>query len=160
MCSSDLGVTFLGVDEVGELRGVSDEEDWGVVAGHVPVAFLGVELAGETSGISLGIGGTFLASDGGETQEHGGSLADGVKELGLAELGDVVGHFEITMSTSTLGVDDSLRDSFTVEVGQLVDKVEVLEKDRAVFASEERILVVVDGSTGRGGQGVAGVVGH
>ena len=79
-----LGVTLLGVDEVGELRGVSDEEDWGVVAGHVPVAFLGVELAGETSGISLGVGGTLLASDGRETQEHGGSLADGVKEPGLA----------------------------------------------------------------------------
>lgn len=79
-----LGVTLLGVDEIRELRGVSDEEDWGVVASHIPVAFLGVELAGETSGISLSVGGTLLASDGGETKEHGGSLADGVKELGLA----------------------------------------------------------------------------
>ena len=70
-----------------------------------------------------------------------------------------MGHFEITMGTSTLGVDDSLRDSFTVEVGQLVNKLEVLEKDWTVFAGEERVLVVVDGSSGGGGQGVA-VVGH
>ena len=79
-----LGVTFLGVDEVGELGGVSDEEDGGVVAGHVPVTFLGVELAGETSGISLGVCGTLLASDSGETKEHGGSLANGVEESGFA----------------------------------------------------------------------------
>lgn len=71
-----------------------------------------------------------------------------------------MGHFEITMGTSTLGVDDSLRDSFTVEVGQFVDKVEVLEKNRAVFAGQEGVLVVVNGRTGGGGQGVAGVVGH
>ena len=57
-------------------------------------------------------------------------------------------------------MDDSLGDSFTVEMGQLVDKLEVLEKDGAVFAGKEGVLVVVNRRTGGGGQGVAGVVGH
>lgn len=71
-----------------------------------------------------------------------------------------MGHFEVTVGTSTLGVDDSFWDSFTVKVGQFVDQLEVLEQNWAVFAGNEGVLVVVDWSSGGSGQGVAGVVGH
>lgn len=37
-------VFLLGVDEVGKLRGISDEENRSVVAGHVPVTLLSIEL--------------------------------------------------------------------------------------------------------------------
>ena len=50
-----LGVPLLGVDEVGELAGVSDEEDGRVVASHVPVALLGVELDREASRVPFGV---------------------------------------------------------------------------------------------------------
>jgi len=56
-------VAFLGVDEVGELVGVADEEDGGVVADEVPVALVGVELHGEATDIAFGVGGAFFACD-------------------------------------------------------------------------------------------------
>ena len=40
-------ISLLRVDEAREEEGVPDEEDWGVVAHHVPVALLRVELDGE-----------------------------------------------------------------------------------------------------------------
>ena len=97
------------------------EEDGSVVSGHVPVALLSVELDGETTGIAGSIGGTLLASDGGETGEERSALADTVQELGLGVLGDVVGDLEVTVGSSTLGVDNTLGDTLAVKVGQLVD---------------------------------------
>ena len=43
-----LGVTLLGVDEVGELGRVTDKEDGGVVEDPVKVTLLGPDLDGET----------------------------------------------------------------------------------------------------------------
>ena len=54
------------------------------------------------------------------------------------------------MSASTLSVDDSLRDSLTSEVSELVEEVEVLGEDGAARASSHRVLVVVDGGAGAG----------
>lgn len=129
-----LRVSLLRVDEVRELAGVSNEEHGRVVSDHVPVSFFSVELDGETAGISLSVRRTLLASDGGETSEDGSPLADGVEELGLAVFGDVVGDLKVSPGSSTLGVDDSLRDSLSVEFSQLVDEVEVLEKEGSVLS--------------------------
>ena len=52
------------------------------------------------------------------------------------------------MGTSTLGVDNSLGDSLTGEVSELVEKVEVLSQDGAAGASGHRVLVVVDRGAG------------
>ena len=46
-----------------------------------------------------------------------------------------MGDLEETVGSSSLGVDNSFRDSFTIEVGQLIDKVEVRDDDRSVGAS-------------------------
>lgn len=47
---------FSGVNDIGELHCVLNEEDWNVVANNVPVAFLGVEFDGETTNISHRVG--------------------------------------------------------------------------------------------------------
>jgi len=146
-----LGVSLLGVNEIRELGGVSDEEDGGVVTNHIPVTFFSVELDGKTSGISFSISRTLFTTDSGESSENGSSLSDGVQKFGLAELGDVVGDFEVTVSTGALSVDDSFGDSFSVETGELVDQREILEEDWAVFSSGKGVLVVINGSTVRGG---------
>jgi len=41
-------VFLLGVDEIREFDGVTNEEDRSVVSGHVPVALLSVKLNGKT----------------------------------------------------------------------------------------------------------------
>jgi hypothetical protein len=146
-----LGVSLLGVNEIREFGRVSDEENGGVVTNQIPVTFFSVELDGETSGISFGISRTLFTTNSGESSEDRSSLSNSVQKFGLAELGDVVSDFEVTVSTGTLGVDDSFGDSFSVETGELVDQIEILEEDWAVFSSGEGVLVVVNGSTVRGG---------
>ncbi|MCY1436439.1 hypothetical protein D9M71_525650 [compost metagenome] len=58
--------TFLGVDKVGKLQRVTNEEHWRVVTDDVPVAFLGVELHREATRVTLGICRAALATNGGE----------------------------------------------------------------------------------------------
>ena len=58
------GHTFLRVDKVGELDGIANEEDRGVVAYQVVVAFGGVEFHRETAGVTPGVGGAGLARHG------------------------------------------------------------------------------------------------
>ena len=48
-----LGISLLGVNEIGKLTGVSDEEDGSVVSDHIPVSFLCVEFYGKTSWVSF-----------------------------------------------------------------------------------------------------------
>lgn len=142
-----LGISLLGVDEIGEFQGVSDEEDWGVVSDHIPVTFFSVELDGKTSGVSFGISRSLFTTDSGESGEDGGSLSDLAEDFGFAVLGNVIGNLKITVSASTLGMDDSFGNSFSVEMSKLVDKMEVLQKDRTIFTGGKRVLVVIDGRT-------------
>ena len=49
------------------------------------------------------------------------------------------------MGASAFSVDDSLWDSLTGEVSELVEEMEVLGEDRSAGAGGHRVLVVVDG---------------
>lgn len=50
-----LRVSLLGVDEVGELCGVADEEDGGIVEDHIPVTFICAEFDGEPTRVASSI---------------------------------------------------------------------------------------------------------
>lgn len=146
-----LGVSLLSVDENGELGGVSDEKDGGVVVDPVNVSLVGVELGGETSGVSSSIGGSLLSSNGGESSEGLGLLTDLGQEIGAVEVGDIVSDLELSVSTGSLSVDNSLGDSLSVEVGEQVDQGKVLEQERSVLADSLGGEGVLDGVTVSGG---------
>lgn len=103
-----LRVTLLGVDEMRELGGVTDEEDGGVVEDPVEVALLSLDLDSEATGVTGGISRARLASDSGEADGDGSTLSDLVEKSSAGEVGDVVGDLNEAVSTGTLGVDDSL----------------------------------------------------
>ena len=54
------GMALLGMNEVGELVGIPNEEHGRVVADQIPVAFIRIELDREAAHVPLGIGGTEL----------------------------------------------------------------------------------------------------
>jgi len=126
------GVALLGVDEIGELNGVFNEENGCVVSDHIVVTFLGVMLDSETTGVTVTVVGTALTGDGRETEEDGGLLADLVEELGLAKMGNIMSYNALTVSGSALSVDNTLGDTLTSEVGKLVNQVEVGQDDGAL----------------------------
>ena len=59
---------------------------------------------------------------------------------------------EITESTSSLGVDNSLGDTFTIEMRHVLQKVVVLEKERPARPQTHGSSVGFHGSTGLSGQ--------
>jgi hypothetical protein len=78
----------------------------------------------------------------------------------------VVGNLKLAIGTGTLGVDNALWDALAVEVSELIDQVEVLEKERTIWTASSlvglgmvnwgtvgcgigRLLVVLEGGGGR-----------
>lgn len=113
------------MDEVGELGGVPQEEDRGVVEDPIPVTLLGAKLHGKSTRITSSVGRTRLATDSGESNGGLDLVANLAKEWLGGDVGEIMGHFEVTVSTGTLGVDDTLRNTLAIEVGEEVDMVEI-----------------------------------
>lgn len=61
---------------------------------------------------------------------------------GAYNIANVIGDLEFTIGTGTLGMHNSLRDPFSVKVGEEVDQVEVLQEKRAILANSLRGLGV------------------
>ena len=81
-----LWVAFVASVHAGELDRVADEEDWQIVEHKVLVALFRVHLHGEATDIAEGIAGTFLASDGRDTAENIGFLADLIEESSVRKV--------------------------------------------------------------------------
>jgi len=122
---------LLRADEVGELHGVADEEDRGVVPDHVVVALGGVELQREAAHVPPGVGGAEFAGHGGEAGQHPG-LDAGLEEGGLRPTGDVRRRLELAERAGALGVRAAFRDVLAVEVGERVHEVHVVQQEGAV----------------------------
>ena len=120
-----------GVDQVGELDRVLDEEDRDVVADEVPVALLGVELHGEAAHVAGEVGRALAAGDGREADEDGRLLAGALEEVGPGDVGERLVVLEVAVRPEAAGVDDALGDALVVEVEDLLAEVEVLEQRRA-----------------------------
>lgn len=67
---------------------------------------------------------------------------------------DVMSDFKEAVRSRTFGVDDSLGNSLPVELRELVDEMEILKKDGAFWSSSHGVLVIVDGRTGTGSEGL------
>ena len=123
-----VGLRLAGVDDVGELDAVLDEEHRDVVADQIEVALVGVELDRETPGVAHGIGGPARAEDGREPARRPGSSRPSCQEAGLGDRrGGAVG-LENAVRRGAAGVHDPLRDALVIEVRDLLPQVEVLEK--------------------------------
>ena len=141
-----------GVDQVGELDRVLDEEDGDVVADEVPVPLLGVELHGEAADVAGEVGRALAAGDGREADEDGRLLALALEEVGPGDVGERLVVLEVAVGAVAAGVDDPLGDALVVEVEDLLAEVEVFQERRAAGTGPERVLVVGDGDALLGGQ--------
>ena len=151
---------LLRMDEIGELRGVPDEEHRRVVTDQVVVALLGVELQREAPRVADCVGRTEFTGNGREAREHVGLLADLVEECGARPLRDVLGHLEEAMGAVSARVHDALGHAFAIELRHLLDQVVVLQQQRAVRAGTEGVLVAGGWDTGVGGRVGRALVAH
>jgi len=99
-----LGVPLLGVNEMRELGGVSDEEDWGVVEHPVPVTVVGLQLDRKSTRVASSISRSNLTSYGGEADGYVNfCTVRPQKGLG-SDIAQVISNRKFTVGPSTFGV--------------------------------------------------------
>ncbi len=150
---ASVGLLLGGVDQVGELDRVLDEEHGDVVADDVPVALLRVELHREAAHVASEVGGALIAGDGGEADERLGLFSGALEDVGAGDVGEGLVGLEIAVSAVAAGVDHPLGDALVVEVEDLFAEGLILDQKRAAGAGAQRVLVVGDRHPQRGGHG-------
>ena len=100
-----LRVPLLGVNEVGELGRVTDEEDGGVVEDPIPVTLISSELDSEATGVASGIGRARFTTDGRETDCCADLLSHRPQQRLGSNVAEIMGDLEVTVGTSTFGMD-------------------------------------------------------
>jgi len=130
-----LRVTLLSVNEVRELHGVSKEEDGSVVVNVIPISLLRSQLDRETSRVTSSVGRSTLSSDSRETSSSANLGSDLREELCASQVGNVVGDLKSTVSSCSLGMNDTFGDALSVEVSEGINQVEVLEEERSLSSS-------------------------
>lgn len=114
------------------------------VCDHVPVALCGPELDTETTRVTSQIGSSALASDGRET-DGDGALVALLEDVCQAEIIKSIGRPVDTVCSTTLGVNDTLGDTLTIEMREQIDQVVVLKKERTVLADTLALVRVRHG---------------
>ncbi len=120
-----LGVALLRVNEVRELGGSRMKKTGVLLNTQSQLPSLRPELDRKATRVASGIRTTRLATNGRETDCCFSTIADFVEQSGTREVGDVMGHFEVTVSTSALSVHDTLGNALAIKVGKEIDVVEV-----------------------------------
>src|SRR5258708_27992638 len=108
------------MNEITEFQRITDKEDRRVVAHHVPITFFGVELYGKAAWVSFRIGRAFLPAQRGEADKYRGTFTNIREEPGTGVLWHaLVCTNKTSIGSGPFGMNHTLRDPFTVEVGHL-----------------------------------------
>jgi hypothetical protein len=99
-----LRVSLLSVNEMGEFCRVTDKKDRGIIEHPIEVALVSLKLDSKPARITSSIGGTRLATNGGETDGGAGAFANGGEKRGRAYITQTMGEFKVAMGTCTLGM--------------------------------------------------------
>jgi len=78
-----LRVSFLCVNECWKFDTITYEEYWSIVSNHIPVSFFCIEFDGKSTRISCSIGGSFLSTNGRETNSYLRFLSDMTEKIGI-----------------------------------------------------------------------------
>ena len=125
-----VGLLLDGVDDVGKLDGVLDEEHRDIVADDVPVAFLGVELDRKAAHVARQIGRSLAAGDGGKAHEGRRSLAGALEQVGAGVFRQRLVVLEEAVRAVAARMHHPLGNPLVVEVEDLLAKMEILEQGR------------------------------
>ena len=129
-------VPLLGVNEVGEFGGIANEEDGSVVEHPIPVTLIGPQLNGKATGVASSIGRTRFASDSRETDSGANPLTDRAQKRLRGDVAQIVSDLEVSMGTSTLGVD--LHDGSDHKIGEGSDQSDLRHAQEYVHGQSER----------------------
>lgn len=134
-----------------ELCWVTQEEYWCVVGNNIPVAILGAKFDRKASRIAGAVVGPGLSTNGREAHRNRAFLSLLREDVGRSHARYGVRAFKVPVCTTSLCVDDPLRDPLAVEVGEQVDEMEILQQKRAVLTDSLSLVRVRHRGTVGGG---------
>ena len=149
-----IGLGLGGVDQVGELDAVTDEEHRDVVADQIEHALVGVELHREATDVAHGVGRAPRAHHGREPREHRRRHAR-LQEAGARDLARRAVRLEHAVGSRTACVHHALGDALVVEVHDLLAEMEVVHQRRAPHTGLQRVVRVRQAHTEAGREEVA-----
>src|SRR5690606_12053274 len=98
--------------------------------------------------VTFGICRAFLTAHCGESKKYPCLLSYLVKNFSTRILSDIVGNGESTIGAGAFRMDDTLRNTFPVEMCHLFVKYEVLKKNRSSRPCRHGVLILVIRDTG------------
>src|ERR1039457_1169444 len=121
---------FYGMDEVRKFNGILDEENRDVVADQIPIALLRVKLDGKSTHVARSIYRARAACDGRYTGKQGCLLTHLGKHFGGGVFFQRGGQLKETMHARPSRVNDTLRDTFVIEMRDFFAQDEILQECR------------------------------
>ena len=146
-----VGFGLGGMDQIGKLDRVLNEEDRDVVAHKIPVAFLGVELHRKAANVTRQVGRALVAGHRREAHERLDRLTGPLENVGAGQVGQRFLQLEGPVRAIAARMDDPLRNALMVEMEQLLAENLILDQMRTACAHFQRVLVVGDRGAHLGG---------
>jgi hypothetical protein len=78
-------------------------------------------------------------NNGAKTSGYRGALAHRREYISAGEVRNIPSDFKISFCSIALCVDDSFRDTFSVELRNFIDKLEIFKQNRT-YREEEKIM--------------------
>lgn len=121
VCSAVAFIEYnVGLAKIRKLDSILDEEDRDVVAHYIPIAFVGVELDCETSYIPHRIGASSASLNCREAYEDRCIPACIRENTRMGKIRNALVQFEVSKCACASSMNDSLRNAFVVEAGDLI----------------------------------------
>ena len=139
-----VGLHLHGVDEIGKLDRVLNEEHRDVVADQIEVPFGRVELHREPADVARRVARAGAAGDSGEAHEHRRLHFRILQERGARQLRHRLVRLKKSVRRRSARMDDALGDALVIEVRDLLAEDEVFEQARPARARAQRVLIVGD----------------
>ena len=118
------------------------EENRGVISDEVENALFGIEFGGEAADITHRVGRTRAALYGRETHKHRCDFVRIGKEICFGDLLQALVGLEIAVRRGAASVDDTLRDTLMVEMGDFFAQDEIFQQRRAARSGAQGVLII------------------
>lgn len=122
---------FYRMDKVRELMRILNEENRGVIPDEVENALFGIEFGGEAADITHRIGRTRAALYCREAHKYRCDFVRIGKEIRLRDRLQALVRLEIAVRRGAASVNDTLRNTLMVEMGDFFPQDEIFQQRRA-----------------------------
>lgn len=139
------------MNKIWELLRISDKKNRSIITNHIPITFLCIKFYCESSRISFRVCTSFFSSNCRKSQKYWSFLTFILKKMSFTIFSRRVCNFKVSMSSSSLGMNYSFRNPFSIEFSNFINILSILHKDWSKGSNGKRILSIINWGTPRSG---------